>query len=295
MKARYDLSNDTVISAGYIKAEIESNKRDDVGLTLSSNNLETDYDSYNMRASTRFGNWRLTGYGRREEIDADNTTLTFFYANGAEVPAVEERTHYESEESRDITTFGGNVVYRINSGTSVSLGYEFEDVDRKMDELVDTETHTIKASVSYRPSSQLSTRASYMYQDIDDQFLHPHGNKGPIDSTFAWSSALPADEKRWYEPYFYALREAEATNLPEEVQELKASATWSPSANYSVTAYARYRTEENDLNFNTYKQDTISPGVNVWWAPVNNLNMTMAYNFNKMKTENQMCVGWYHG
>jgi len=295
LKARYDLSNDTVISAGYIRAEIESNKQDDVSLTLSKNHLETDYDSYNMRASTRFGNLRLTAYGRHEKIDASNNTLTFYYANGAEVPALEERTTFESEESRDINTFGGNAVYRINSGTSVRLGYEFEEVDRKVEDLADTDTHTITASVHYRPSNKLTTRASYMYQDIDDQFMHPQGNKGPIDSTFAWSSVLPADEKRWYEPYFYALREAEATNLPEKVHELKASATWSPSANYSVTAYARYRTEDNDLNYNTYKQDFFSPGVNVWWAPINNLNMTMAYNFNKMKTENQMCVGWYHG
>jgi hypothetical protein len=293
LKARYDMSNDTVISAGYIKADIESSKQDDEGiLELSTNTLETEYDSYSMRASTRFDNLRLTGYGRREEIEASNNELTFFYGNGTEVPITEERATYASEESREITTFGGNAVYRINRGTSVRLGYEFEEVDREIEELVDTETHTVKASVRYRPSSKLSTRASYKYQDIDDQFMHPHGNKGPIDEDFVFISKTT---NLWYEPGFYSLREAEATNLPEEVHELKASATWSPGANYSVTAYTRYRMEENDLNFSTYEQDSFSPGFNVWWAPINNLNMTLAYNFNKMETENQMCVGWYHG
>ncbi|PLX89534.1 MAG: hypothetical protein C0614_01830 [Desulfuromonas sp.] len=295
LKARYDLSRDTVLSAGYIKAEVESSKKDDVGVTLATNNLETEYDAYNMRASTRFDNLRLAAYGRREEIDASSNTLTFTYANGAEVPALEDRTSYESEEAREITTFGGNAIYRISSGTSVRLGYEFEDVDRELEEMMDTETHTLKASIRYRPNRKLITRASYMYQDIEDQFMHPHGNKGPIDSTFEWSSSLPGTDKRWYEEYFYAQREAEATSLPEKVHELKATTTWAPSASYSVTVYARYRAEENDLNFNTYQQDSFSPGTNVWWAPINNLNMTMAYNFNKMKTENQMCVGWYHG
>jgi hypothetical protein len=297
LKARYDLSNDTVLSAGYIKADIESSKRDDVGVTLSTSTLETEYDSYSMRASTRFNNLRLTGYGRREEIDADDNTLTFTYANGAVVPTTDDRTAYESEESRDITTFGGNAVYRINSGTSVRLGYEFEDIDREMDEAMDTETHTIKASVRYRPTSKFNTRASYMFQDIDDQFMHKHGNKGPINEDFVFVPSAPGapGTQYWYEEYFYALREAEASSLPEEVHELKASATWSPSSEYSVTAYARYRMEENDLNLNTYEQDTFSPGVNVWWAPINKLNMTMAYNFNKQETENQMCVGWYHG
>jgi len=292
LKGRYDLSNDTVLSAGYIYADIESNKKDDVGVTLSKSTLETEYDSYSMRASTRFNNLRLTGFGRHEEIDASDSTLTFTYANGADVPLSVDRATYESEESREITTFGGNAVYRINSGTSVRLGYEFEDIDREMDEAMDTETHTIKASVRYRPNSKFNTRASYMYQDIDDQFMHKHGNKGPIEEDFVY---VPKVTNRWYEEYFYAQREAEASSLPEEVHELKATATWSPSSEYSVTAYARYRMEENDLNFNTYEQDTFSPGVNVWWAPANNLNMTMAYNFNKQETENQMCVGWYHG
>jgi len=292
LKGRYDLSNDTVLSAGYIYADIESNKKDDVGVTLSKSTLETEYDSYSMRASTRFNNLRLTGFGRHEEIDASDNTLTFTYANGADVPLSVDRATYESEESREITTFGGNAVYRINSGTSVRLGYEFEDIDREMDEAMDTETHTIKASVRYRPNSKFNTRASYMYQDIDDQFMHKHGNKGPIEEDFVY---VPKVTNRWYEEYFYAQREAEASSLPEEVHELKATATWSPSSEYSVTAYARYRMEENDLNFNTYEQDTFSPGVNVWWAPANNLNMTMAYNFNKQETENQMCVGWYHG
>jgi hypothetical protein len=149
--------------------------------------------------------------------------------------------------------------------------------------------------VRFRPTNKLNGRASYTYQKIDDQFMHPHGNKGPESQDIWAGGTFPGGEKRWYEPSFYALREAEATNLPEDVHEVKASTTWTPSASYSVTVYARYRHEENDLNFNTYEKDVISPGFNVWWAPVNDLNMTMAYNFDKQKTENQMCVGWYHG
>ena len=293
VKARYDFAKNTTVSAGYIHANFESDTQDDVGRTLQDNPLSTDYDSYNMRASTRLGSWRLTGYGRREEIDSDNNSIFFNCGNGTDVPATAERTEYKSEEDRDVTTAGGNAVYRFNSKTSLRLGYEYKDIDRDVDEVGDTETHTVKASVRFRPSSKLNGRASYTYQKIDDQFQNPHGNKGPIVEDFAWPADTPP--KRWYEPYFYALREAEATSLPEDVHEVKASTTWSPSANYSMTAYARYRHEENDLNFNTYKKDVISPGVNFWWAPINDLNLTMAYNFDKQKTENQMCVGWYHG
>jgi len=295
LKARYDLS-DTVISSTYVHSEVESDKSNDVdNLYLSKGHLSTDYDSYSMRASTRLGNWKLSGYGRREEIDSSNNTLTFVNAAGDDVAASTKRTTYESEEARDITTLGANAYYRFNRITSMRLGYEYKDNDRDIDSAVDTETHTVKASVRFRPTNTIKTRISYMYQNIDDAFRNEHGQKGPTDESFAWSSALPADEKLWYGTDFYTLREAQATNLPEDVNEVKFSATWSPSSRYSVTVYNRYRHEENDLNMSTYEKTSFSPGVSTWWAPSNDLNMTMAYNFNKQKTENQMCVGWYHG
>ncbi len=290
LKARLDMSESTVFSANYIHAEVESNKSDDIGMTLSTNQLSTDYDSYSMRASTRLGAWRLSGYGRREELDSSDNTLTFLDANGVPVSISTDRATYQSEEAREVTTLGGNAVYRINSGTSVRLGYEYEDIDREIEHAQNTESHTLKASVRFRPNSKLNGRASYTYKSIDDAFMNHLGNKGPEDQTVH----NPGDGQ-WYDEVFYSQRLADATNQPEDIHDIKVSTTWSPGVNYSVTGYLRYRIEENELNFNTYEKDVISPGVNVWWAPLNNLNLTMAYNFDKQKTENQMCVGWYHG
>jgi hypothetical protein len=296
LKARYDLSNDTVFSSTYVNSEVESDKSNDVdNLYLSKGHISTDYDSYSMRASTRLGNWKLSGYGRKEEIDSSNNTLTFVNAAGADVPASIERTTYESEEARDITTLGLNAYYRFNRNTSMRLGYEYEDIDRDIDVAQDTETNTVKASVRFRPNNTINTRVSYKYQNIDDQFMHEHGNMGPEDSTYVWDPTAPAADKIWYGTDYYTQRLAEATNLPEDVHEVKLSATWAPSSRYSVTVYNRYRFEENDLNMSTYEKTSFSPGVTAWWAPSNDLNLTMAYNFNKQETENQMCVGWYHG
>ena len=295
LKARYDLSNSTAFSTTYVNSEVESDKKDDVdNLYLSKNHLSTDYDSYSMRASTRLGDWKLSGYGRKEEIDTNSNTLTFVNAAGSEVAATEARTTYESEQDRDITTLGANAYYRFNRTTSMRLGYEYEDIDRDIDEAMDTEINTLKASVRFRPTSDINTRVSYKYQNIDDQFRNKHGNMGPTDETYTWPPANPAD-KVWYGTDYYTQRLAEATNLPEDVHEIKLSATWAPSSRYSVTVYNRYRYEENDLNKNTYEKTSYSPGVTAWWAPSNDLNLTMAYNFNKQETENQMCVGWYHG
>ncbi|MDH3998918.1 MAG: MtrB/PioB family outer membrane beta-barrel protein, partial [Desulfuromonadales bacterium] len=210
---------------------------------------------------------------------------------GNDVSTTDSKSSYESEEARDITTLGTNAVYRITSGTSVRLGYEYEEIDRQIDEAMDTETHTLKASARFRPAKGLNGRVSYSYKDIDDQFTNPHGNMGPTDEDFRYA----IDPKVWYGTGYYTQRQAEATTLPEEVHEIKGSLTWAPSPSYAVTVYTRYRTEENDLNFSTYEKDVFSPGVSAWWAPINELNLTMAYNFDKQETENQMCVGWYHG
>ena len=291
LKARVDLANNTVISGGYINADIESKKKDTQGLLLSKNELSTEYDSYNLRASTRLGGWRLTGFGRHESIESSDNILTFQFADDSDVPTTLEKATYESHEARDITTLGGNAVYRLSTYTSLRLGYEYEEIEREVEVHEDTETHTFKASLRTRPAKGLNGRVNYTYQSIDNQFLNPHGNKGPINETFVYLT----DPKAWYGTSFYTLREAEATNLPEDVHDLKASLTWTPSARYSVTVYGRYHFEENDLNFNTYEKTVYSPGFSVWWAPLNDLNLTMAYNFDKQYTENQMCVGWYHG
>ncbi|MBW2476301.1 MAG: MtrB/PioB family outer membrane beta-barrel protein, partial [Deltaproteobacteria bacterium] len=280
VKARVDLTSNTIVSATYINADIDSDKQDDVGRTLSKNHLSTDYDSYSMRASTRLGNWRLSGYGRHEKIDSSDNQITFLEINGDPVLDVPDASgsrstyirEWESEEARDINTIGANAVYRITTGTSVRLGYEYEEIDRDIDEAQDTDTHKVTASLRTRPMKGMNARVQYTYENIDDPFLNPHGNKGPIDEDFVYES----DPKRWYGVDYYTKREAEATSLPEDVHDVKGTLTWTPSARYSVTVYARYRYEENDLNFNTYEKDVISPGFSVWWAPLNELNLTMA-------------------
>ena len=118
LKARYDLSKSSMISAGYIHANIESNKQDEVGRTLQENQLSTDYDSYNLRASTRLGSWRLSGYGRYEEIDADDNSIFFTYANGTDVPATRGETSISATSSRFWRSWGRSSSAAISRAAS---------------------------------------------------------------------------------------------------------------------------------------------------------------------------------
>ena len=82
--------------------------------------------------------------------------------------------------------------------------------------------------------------------------------------------------------------------LPKMVHELKFSSTWAPSSQFAATLFARGPHGRKTITSTTNKI-TYVPGVTFYYAPNSKMNLTMAYTFNKQKTENQMCVGWYHG
>lgn len=288
VKVRIDLPRQTSLSGSYVNASVESEKDGDVSYTLNKGRLENDYSAYSAKVSTKLGkSLNLSLGGRIEDLDGDKYQVNFFDNTGAFVTTKD----FESEESRDVTTLTANALYRLGRRASLRLGYEYEEVDRTVEDLGETKTHTAKLALRVRPSKTLSGRISYEYQDIEDPLMNGAGTKGPINATFDYGT----DPKAWYGTDFYTQRIADATNLPEEVQEGKFSFTWTPTARFSATVYARYRTEENELNFSTYQQDSYSPGLSLWLAPVDSLNLTMAYAFDKQRTENQMCVGWYHG
>ncbi len=279
-----------------------------------------------LKGATRIGNLRLSAHGSTYDIDGPDYTL-YFPGRVENVDwdhdGVPDRTnntfeqveHYESAESRDVTELGIDAVYRVLRGTTLRLGYNYEDIDRDEGELGETETHTYKVAVNSRVAKGLNTRFYYQYQDIDDPF---HGEdavgiaQGHPDAIVDGdlSYLLTADYKNadgtntdplavantdgvYYWNTIYPSRGLDATNQPDEVHEAKISTTWSPAANMALSAYFRYRYEENDHV--KYEERTYVPGVSFWYAPNEKVNLVMAYNFNKQKTENQMCVGWYHG
>jgi len=331
LNARLDLPNNTVISCSYINADIESAKEGEEGTYtfVGSDTLTSSFESFALKGATRIGGLRLSMHGSSYEIDGPDYTLSFpdrvdnvdWDHDGITDDVnntLAQEADYESAESRDVTEFGLDAIYRIARGTTLRLGYEYEEVEREEVELGETETSTYKVSLHSRLAKGLNARFSYTYQDIDDPFGgddvtgiaqgHPDAI---VDGTLSYlltgdyKQALPdfdtnsdplADGNTaavYYWNTVYPARGLDATDQPDEVQEAKISTTWSPAANMSLTAYLRTRFEENSKV--KYEENTYVPGISFWYAPNSKMNLVMAYNFNKQETENQMCVGWYHG
>ena len=320
IKARYDASCGSTLSVAYVNAEVESDKAGEVGsYSLDTDSLTSEYESFFLKGATKIGGLRLSVRGGTYEIDGPDYYITFpdrddmLVADGGgstyENQAFANPEHVESAESRDVTEFGIDGVYRLAKGTTLRLGYEYEDVERVEQSLGETETHTFKVAVKSRLSKQLSGRLSYQYQDIDDPFhgedvtgiAQLTGATDPLYPGLAWflkSAAQAVDDNPvtgavYYWNSVYPGRELDATTQPDAVHEAKFSATWTPSSSMAATVFTRIRMEENDAV--KYQQDTFVPGVSFYYAPTSKINLTMAYTFNKQETENQMCVGWYHG
>ncbi|MCK4623440.1 MAG: MtrB/PioB family outer membrane beta-barrel protein [Desulfuromonadales bacterium] len=311
LKARYDIDRDSSISAAYVNAKVESDKAGEAGTySLDTNALTSEFESFFLKGATRIGGLRLSVRGGTYEINGPDYHVEFPQrdASAVDFTNFDNPEHYESAETREVTEFGIDGVYRLAKGTTLRLGYEYEDIDREEAELGETETHTFKVAVKSRLSKQLSGRFSYQYQNIDDPF-HGEGITGiaqvtgadPLYPGLAWFTKAgaqfvdgnPPSGAVYYWNSVYPGRELDATTEPDAIHEAKFSATWTPAANMAATLFARVRMEENDAV--KYQQETYVPGVSFYYAPNSNMNLTMAYTFNKQETENQMCVGWYHG
>ena len=311
IKARYDASCGSSISAAYVKSEVESDKAGEAGTyTLNTDSLTTEFESFFLKGATKIGGLRLSLRGGTYEIEGPDYYADFPQRDtiAVDIHNYDNPQHRESAESREVTELGIDGVYSLAKGTTLRLGYEYEEIERVEAELGETETHTFKVAVKSRLSKQLSGRLSYQYQDIDDPFSGSHvgiaqvtGATDPLYPGLAWFlkedyqfiDGNPLSGAIYYWNSVYPGRELESGMSPDAVHEAKVSATWTPAANMAATVFARVRMEENDHI--QYQQDTYVPGVSFYIAPSNNVNLTMAYTFNKQDTENRMCVGWYHG
>ncbi len=313
LKARVDFTRDTSLTAAYVNAEVDSEVVEDDSYSISDDTLTSEFESFFLKGATRIGGLRLSVRGGSYEIDGPEYTVTFPGVIGANLdPALgydltTGEKDYESAESRKVTEFGLDGVYRLAMGTTLRLGYEYEEIDRDEIELSTTETNTFKASLKTRLNRKLSGRVSYMYQSIDEPFTGADVGIAQVTGTtdaaypgMAWFDRSdffndPGNTATavYYWNSVYPNRELESSLSPEDVHELKFSSTWAPSTQFAATLFARVRMEENDAV--EYQQDTYVPGVTFYYAPNGKMNLTMAYTFNKQKTENRMCVGWYHG
>ncbi len=321
LKARVDLPKDTTMTGSYVYAKMESDKQDAVGLTLNDSNISTTYDGYGLRITAKpMDRLRVNMKVKVEDLDTDDFSYDMIPINttsGASLGGASDPSYYTDIERHaandgDTLTVGIDGIYRLGRKTTLRAGYEYEDFDRDMDEYGDTETHTIKASLKTRFGKDISARAAYKYQDISDPLHNPDASMYIDPNTGmpyydkdqqlgsgiivdGWTPGFQIGTGPSYGTDFYDLRQADMTNQPETVNEIKLSSTWSPASDFSATIAFLGRFKENDLTNSSWTEDTYSPSVSFWYAPSEKLNLNFLYNYMGQRAESKFCQGWYDG
>lgn len=305
VKAKVDLPGDTTVMASYVNSTVESSKTGEAG-TFSFNGandtkLTSSYDSYGGRLTSVFGKkLTVTVQGRAERLRDDDVALTFspITVTAGAVPNQFAPTADSlspirySSLTRDTVTTGIDAMYRLAPRTTLRLGYNYEMIDRHLDEFGKTTSHTVKATVLARPVKTLSARATVAYKSIDNPYHNPNA---ALTNQTTNPYPLTVGGGATYGVSLYDKRTADLSNQPDQVIDGTISGTWSPSARYSVSANYKVKSEKNDLDVSSWEQTTHGPGISVWYALSNKVNMTFAYNYLNQESETAFCQGWYDG
>jgi hypothetical protein len=185
---------------------------------------------------------------------------------------------------------------RLAKLTTIRTGYQYRSIRRENFEVDRTDRNRFFFLFNARKSKTWNARVRYTLDAIDDPFLHKHAALSPMlqpnPSAGDPPSPLPGTQ------YFtmYQARQANLSNQPTSAHAFEPSFSWTPSARASLTLHYRTRIEKNDqLNFGDWTRDMHMPGAELWVAPVDKLNFTLAYSYQTDKSNTLFVIPAFDG
>ncbi|MBN2810186.1 MAG: MtrB/PioB family outer membrane beta-barrel protein [Deltaproteobacteria bacterium] len=223
----------------------------------------------------------------------------------------------ESSLSRDTDTYGAEFKFKVFKRTNLLVGWEreVEDVDTELK----TTSDTYSIALNSRAVKDLSLRFEYSYEDIDDPFVHERAAYADPDAMLLWLRAnvdpvgcaatpgycsvknLPQPSKPDSVEYYvmYNSRSLDLTSEPESVHKFKAHATYNISPKITVSGHFLYNLEEVKMDVpghgNSFDKEMYALGADLFFAPVDNLTFTLAYNYMDMEDQAFLSAVAYGG
>ena len=216
----------------------------------------------------------------------------------------------ESAMSRDEWEVGFDSAYLLMPGVTLRGSYRWRQISRDLDDLYtqgddDTEEHMAKVgvnarhrlpfnlSIAGRPILRLpiTARLIYRYESI----AHPFANVNGVytGSTTGMAGSTYKD--------FHNMRDTTVTNQPTRRDDIRFDITLPIMDNLSLTAFYRWKKEENDLA-NGWRNWSHEPSVSLWYAPSlaeigipGSLSLTGSFLFRHGKTSSLLVEPIYDG
>ena len=279
IKANVSLSDSSVITAHYVNSNVKN----------AFTSLSTASNSFAGGFSTRIGKRGLFN-ARFRQISIKNDSVFIDTLEPVDVAGpnkgktfVEAYPDFGSADwerysalSRKTWDFDAAFKYRFSLKTKLRLNYDYKRVDRDHYEISTTNSHTFTGYFDFKPVRQWKFVLKGVIKVTDNPFTNLYSGVAPLVQDYAVDN--PFTGNQFY--VFHWAREAHLSSLPTDMQEAKGIVTWNPSFRFSLSADVRYRAEQNDkLNFSTWENDTLSTGFNLWWAPLDRLDITGSFYF----------------
>ena len=309
VKAKYDVSSDQSVYAGYVYANMENNDVAEAsasadGVTYSESSLETDYNAGMLTWHNRFSkSLMMNATIRYQTIDADDVYIDLPDTDfGLDLHSPYDYTR-ESDEDRDILTLKADLRYRLNKDITLRGGLEYTDEDRDNTEFLvskDTSTYKAKLGTSWRLAKGLRLKADYKFTYVDDPYTFEN-SVYPDDGSCATGNGVcgvPAAPSGGgiYSTYVYGERALNTSATPEYEHDIKVKANWNIAANADLAAYLRYTYGDNDSDINyDYEDEVVDAGLDLTFSPMQNMTASLGYNYYLHETDSAFYIPYYHG
>ncbi len=203
-----------------------------------------------------------------------------------------------SVRSRNRFSWKGELSARLARYTTLRGGYEFIRLKRDNFEIARTDTNRLYFTFYSRRRDTVggdwSWRLRYRFDDVNDPFLHHKATLPPALQPYPSPNLSPFAGLQYYK--LYAARQADLTAFPTKAHTVEPTVTWMPSMRFSASLHYRYRNLKNDeLNRSEWKRSVHLPGVELWFAPLERLDFTVAYTFHNEHSESLFGIPVYDG
>ena len=288
VKARASLPGNTSFFGSYVHSRVENNNDNPEVPTTDRRDMDSDTITGRLSKNDLLPGLNLSLKYRYLSLDNEDVDVDVNYQGW---PAgVDPDFTRESAMSRDVTTAGLDARYQLAKRTSLGLGYEWEQIDRKNYEVDEdgetkTEANTAKVFLNTRPHRKVKARIAYTWQAIDNPFNNLYAACEPANAAAGILYSARQDS-----------RTATLSNQPTDVNEIDADVGWFIKPNLSLTLNYRYADKENnETDYSDWQQVSHVPSLSLSYAPMARLTFNLSYIYDWTKTETLTCIPVFNG
>jgi hypothetical protein len=270
---------------------------------------------YAVRLSSKT---RLTGKFLAYETKVDDVFIDLLpFRDGMGAGGQDFDWNRISSANRKVYQGDLNLGWKVGKGKHLKVNWRYQIIDRpamtqtqtnyiynpdgSINETLTSEAMENKTTVNrikLRYDSRLGMKGNYnltyTYTGVDKPYMNPTAMCE--ESLQGTESSHPSGGAAGRLYYYQRERFGNGTNQPSQSHKVSGRASYQLSARTSFNAFLTYAQDKNDeMNLYQYDRDLLTPGLNLWTAPSDQVLFTLGWTYNKVTSNANMCIPIFDG